>query len=230
MKYNHLFIDLDDTLWNTSLNSKITMKDVYIDYDFDKYYDSFDSFYSVYWENNCYLWGLYRKGQIDRRTLITERFLYPLRPFGIRDEYLALKISNDFMERTTHKRNLIPHAIEILKYLYGKYKLHILSNGFEEVQHKKMQNSGLSPFFTQVILSDHIGVTKPNPEIFRYALTKAQAIPEESLMIGDSLEADIMGAANYGLDQIWFNPENESIDGFTPTYVISSLLEIRNIL
>jgi putative hydrolase of the HAD superfamily len=230
MKYKHLFIDLDDTLWNTSLNSKITMKDVYVDYDFDRYYDSFDSYYEVYWENNCHLWGLYRKGLISRRTLITERILHPLRPFGIIDEYYAMKISDDFLERTTQKKNLIPYAMDVLEYLQGKYKLYILSNGFEEVQYKKMQNSGLSPFFTHVILSDDIGINKPNPEIFEYALKKAQADCAESLMIGDSMEADIVGAANYGLDQIWFNPEKESAGEITPTYTISSLLEIKDIL
>lgn len=228
--YEHIFIDLDDTLWNTTLNSKETMRDVFFDYKFDLYYADFESFYTTYWDYNCHLWKLYRQGKIGKNTLIVERFLHPLRPFGIIDESFALRINNDFLEQTTHKKNLIPYALEILEYLHPKYHLHILSNGFEEVQYKKMKNSGLISFFDKIILSDDIGTNKPDPRIFEYAMQKTKAKTENSIMIGDSWEADIVGAKNSGINQIWFNPLKEQAEEFEPTHMIYCLSELKEIL
>lgn len=230
MRYTNIFIDLDDTLWNTRVNSKRTMATVFTDYGFEKYYENFESFYAIYWNNNCKLWDDYRHGRISRHELIVERFRMPLKRTGRTDEQFILKLNHDFLERTTHQKELLPHAIETLDYLKGKYHLHILSNGFKEVQYAKMENSGLMPYFEKIILSDNVGANKPSPAIFEEAVKEADTSIESSLMIGDSWDADIIGAHDYGMDQIWFNRDKEEAKIFSPTYTIHSLSEIKEIL
>lgn len=229
--YKHLFIDLDDTLWDIHQNSKECLLEIYNDYGYNKFYKTFEDYYNVYMPNNHYLWGLYREGAIDKDKLIVERFLFPVREFGIDDNVYAKELSDDFLERTTCKTKLVDGAIELLDYLKAQnYQMHILSNGFEEVQYKKIENSRLKPYFNKIILSDHVGVNKPDGKFFSYALKEAKAKPSESLMIGDSWEADILGAYNSGIHQIWFNPEGLDSNGFTPTYDVKTLQEIKQIL
>ena len=139
-------------------------------------------------------------------------------------------MNDEFLERTTVKTKLIPHAMEILEYLRPSYRLYILSNGFREVQFKKLSNSGLSPYFAKMILSEDACIQKPHKAIFDFALKNTNSRRSETLMIGDSWDADIVGAHNAKIDQLWFNPKNLSKNGFTPTYTIQSLLEIKNIL
>ncbi|MEA4904282.1 MAG: YjjG family noncanonical pyrimidine nucleotidase, partial [Petrimonas sp.] len=138
--------------------------------------------------------------------------------------------SDDFLERTTRKTRLIDGSIELLDYLRPKYRMHILSNGFREVQFKKIENSGLQPYFDKIILSEDAGVNKPHPDIFTYALKNTNSRRNEALMIGDSWEADIAGAQKSRIAQIWFNPARISSDGFEPTYTVKTLAEIKEIL
>ena len=228
--YKHLFIDLDDTLWDIHNNSKECLVEIYNDYGYNKYYESFDDYYNVYMPSNFHLWGLYRNGTINKDELIVERFLVPVREFGIDDADYAKKLSDDFLERTTLKTKLVDGTMDLLEYLKPKYKMHILSNGFREVQYKKIENSGLKPYFDKIILSDDIGINKPHIEFFNYALEKTKANPSDTLMIGDSWDADILGAYNSDIHQLWFNPEGFPSDGFTPTYCVKSLDEIKDIL
>lgn len=228
--YKNLFIDLDDTLWDIHHNSKECLKEVFDDYGYIKYYKCFDDYYNVYMPSNHHLWGLYRKGEIDKDELIVERFLVPVREFGIDDAAYAKKLSDDFLERTTLRTKLVDGTINLLEYLKPKYKMHILSNGFREVQYKKMENSGLSLYFEKIILSDDVGINKPHIDFFNYALEKTNSCPTETLMIGDSWDADILGAYNSNIDQLWFNPGELQSDGFTPTYCVKSLAEIKEIL
>ena len=146
------------------------------------------------------------------------------------DTKFALKLNNEFLHLTTLKKKLVPHAIETLDYLHEKYKLHILSNCFEEVQHKKMENSNLLKYFDKIILSDNIGVNKPNPILFEYALKQIDCDRENVCMIGDSWEADIVGARNSHIDQIWLKPKDEKEYEIKATYTINSLNEIISIL
>ena len=229
-KYKSLFFDLDDTLWDTSHNNKACLEEIYVDYRFGNWYDSFDAFYARYMPNNLRLWEAYRNNEIDRRTLILERFLHVLRPIGIDDEAFVLKLNKDFLQRTGTKTKLIDGAIDLLEYLFPKYRLFILSNGFREIQSLKMQNSGLSPYFARSLLSEDVSIQKPNREIFDYALKSTNSRRSESLMIGDSWEADIVGAQNAGLDQIWFNPSNPEAKAPQPTFTVRSLPEIKEIL
>lgn len=230
MKYKNLFIDLDDTLWDTLHNNKECLEELYTDYQWDRYYTSFEAFYNIYMPNNEKLWEQYRNHQIDRQTLIFERFHYILSPMGINDKEKVLAINDIFLQRTTTKTRLIPGAIELLEYLRPSYRLYILSNGFREVQFKKLANSGLAPYIERMILSEDAGIQKPHKEIFDFALRNTNSRRRESIMIGDSWEADITGAYNSKIDQIWLNPAGIPEKGFTPTFTVSRLLEIKNIL
>lgn len=190
MKYKSLFIDLDDTLWDTYHNNKECLEEVYAAHHFDRYYASFEAFFDIYWPHNNLLWEQYRNNEIDRQTLIIERFRYMLRPMGIEDKKSVLAINNDFLQRTTRKTRLVPGAIELLEYLRPSYRMYILSNGFREVQFKKLSNSGLAPYFERMILSEDACIQKPHKGIFDFALKNTNSRRGESLMIGDSWEAD----------------------------------------
>lgn len=228
--YESLFIDLDDTLWDIHLNGKECLEEVYIDYGYSNYYPTFQDYYDVYMPSNNHLWGLYRQGIIKKEELIVERFLVPVREFGINDPKYAKNLSDDFLERTTHKTRLIDGAIELLDYLKPKYRMHILSNGFSEVQFKKIENSGLRPYFDKIILSEDANINKPHADMFTYALKNTNSKRNKTIMIGDSWEADVVGARNSKIDQIWFNPLCNKPVGFEPTYTVDSLIKIKDIL
>lgn len=230
MKFKNLFIDLDDTLWDTSYNNKICLEELFVDSCWNRHYASFEAFFSMYMPNNERLWAQYRNHEIDRQTLILERFAYVLRPMGIVEKEAILSINSDFLHRTGKKTRLVPGAIELLDYLQPRYKLYILSNGFREVQANKMDNSGLSPFILKTILSEDVGIQKPHKGIFDYALINTNSRRKETLMIGDSWEADIVGARGAGISQLWFNPDNKKTDGFEPSFAVRSLSDICNIL
>ncbi len=230
MPYKHLFIDLDDTLWDIHQNGKECLQEIYVDYGYDKFYPAFEDYYNVYMPENHRLWAQYRNGEIRKEELIVERFLAPIRRFGIDDPVYAKNLSDDFLERTTRKTLLIAGAMDLVKYLRPRYTLHILSNGFTEVQYKKIENSGLRPFFDKIILSEDAGINKPHADFFTYALKNTNARRKESIMIGDSWDADIVGAYNSKIAQIWYNPHDAEHVGFEPTYTVKSLSEIKNIL
>lgn len=230
MKYRNLFIDLDDTLWDTYHNNKECLEEVYTAHHFERYYASFEAFFAIYWPNNNLLWEQYRNNEINKQTLIIERFRHMLRPMGIADVESVLAINKDFLQRTTHKTRLVPGAVELLEYLRPSYRMYILSNGFREVQALKLSNSGLAPYFGRMILSEDACIQKPHKAIFDFALRNTNSRRTESLMIGDSWEADIVGAHNSRIDQLWLNPEACPSKGFTPTYTVASLEEVKGIL
>ncbi len=230
MKYKNLFIDLDDTLWDTYHNNKECLEELYTDYHWDRHYASFEAFFAIYMPNNESLWAQYRAHKIDRQTLILERFAFVLHPMGIHDKETILSVNKDFLRRTGAKTRLIPGAVELLEYLQPRYKLYILSNGFREVQANKLNNSGLAPYIEKTILSEDAGIQKPHKGIFDFALVNTNSRRKETLMIGDSWEADIIGAQQAGIEQLWFNPDNKPANGFKPTFTVRSLSEIKNIL
>ena len=229
-KYKSLFFDLDDTLWDTAYNNKICLEEIFCDYQFGRYYPSFEDFFNAYMPHNLMLWEQYRNHQIDRRTLIIERLLHVLRPMGIDDEAFVLKLNDDFLQRTATKTKIITGAIELLDYLAPHYRLFILSNGFREIQALKMQNAGLAPYFERIILSEDVYIQKPHRKIFDHALKSTNSRRSESLMIGDVYEVDVTGARNARIDQIWFNPNHEAPRGHPPTFTVHSLAEIKDIL
>lgn len=226
LMYKNIFIDLDDTLWDTAHNNKECLKEIYADYDMKRHYASFEAFYDIYMPHNLDLWAKYREGIIDRQTLIIERFRYVTAPIGIEKKEDVLSLNNDFLMRTTKKTKLIDGAIDLLEYLYPRYRLFILSNGFREVQSLKMENSGILKYFERIILSEDAEIQKPHKGIFDYALINTNSKRNESVMLGDSWDADIVGAYNSKIDQIWFNPKCEEPKGFVPTVTIKDLKEI----
>ncbi len=230
MTIKNLFIDLDDTLWDIHQNGKECLEEIYIDYGYEKYYPTFEAYYDVYMPNNHRLWALYRDGAIQKNELIVERFLVPVREFGVDDPLYAKKLSDDFLERTTRKTRLIEGTIELLEYLKPKYRMHILSNGFREVQYKKIENAGLAPYFDKIILSEDAGINKPHPDMFTHALKNTNSSRDQTVMIGDSWEADIAGAYNSRIAQIWYNPGQIAPKEFEPTHTVRQLVEIKDIL
>lgn len=231
MKYKSLFIDLDDTLWDTDANMRQSLSELYEQHQMEKYFDSFEQFDRLYTPHNHNLWSQYHQGEIKKEFLMAERFVYPFSQVGYDiDRVYARQLNDEFMLNTTTKTKLVSGAIELLDYLAVNYKMYILSNGFEEVQYKKLANSGIDKYFDKVILSDQVGYNKPHPKIFDFALKSTNSRKKESIMIGDNFDTDITGAKNSNMDQIFFKNIGEYNIKFDPTYTVCKLQEIHNIL
>jgi len=228
--YKHLFFDLDRTLWDFEANSLNTLREIFENrYLQEKGIKSFDIFLRFYKTYNHQLWDQYKAGQIKKAFLSIERFRGTLKNFNINDEELAYNISQDYITISPTKTKLFPNTKEVLEKLSAKYQLHIITNGFNEVQFDKLKNCGLDVFFHQIITSEMVGVQKPAAEVFEYALTKAGAQKTESVMIGDDQEVDIIGAANFGIDQIFVNYHKETLI-CQPNQEVHELLELLAIL
>ena len=224
--YKHLFFDLDRTLWDFDAAAEVAFEHIY-----EKYHlkslgiPSAHEFHEVYHPLNEALWVLYRADKITKEELNRTRFLKPLEHYGIHDVELADHLSEDYVYWSPRIVRLIPGTMELLEYLKPKYHLHLITNGFEEVQGTKLTLSGMKPYFETLTVSEEVGVKKPNPEIFQYALRKANAKAEDSLMIGDEMAVDIDGARAAGMDTVFFNPKGEKIEG-ERTFEVCKLLEI----
>lgn len=229
-KYKNVFFDLDDTLWAFSENSRDTFKEVYLKYNFDTYFDSFEHYYGLYLKRNVELWEEYAEGKVTKDELNEQRFFYPLQAVGVNDPKLSKRFSEDFFAIVPTKEKLMPYAKEVLEYLKPNYNLYIISNGFRELQSKKMQASGIDSYFKKIILSEDIGVMKPYPEIFHFALSATQSELRESIMIGDNWKADITGAKGVGMDQVYYNVEEREEFPFEATHVVMGLEELKRIL
>lgn len=205
----HIFFDLDHTIWDFDRNAQETLLELYEAYQLKALgLHSAQDFIDRYTENNHRLWAKYHLGEITKETLRTERFRNTFLELGVSPEQVPQQFEDDYVRISPTKTNLFAGAEKVLTYLQKKYQLHIISNGFKETTLTKMEVSGLNPYFTQVIISEDVGVNKPNKAIFEHALAKAAAEKQESIMIGDSLEADIRGAQDFGLQAIFFNPLN----------------------
>lgn len=229
-EYRNLFIDLDDTLYDFSAASREAFKETYEQLHYERYFDSFEHYMEIYTPYNLEMWRLYGEGKITKEELNRRRYSYPLEAVGVNDQKLAAEFCREALGRIPTKGNLVSGATELLEYLRPKYRMYILSNGFVELQSRKMATAGIKRYFDDIILSEEIGVNKPRPELFEYALKKAGAKLEESIMIGDMFDTDIVGAANIGMDQIFFNPKQMTGTSFKPTYEVRQLLEIKKIL
>ena len=229
-KYKHIFFDLDRTLWDFDAAAEVAFERIY-----EKYHlkslgiPSAHEFHEVYHPLNEQLWVLYREDKITKDYLNRTRFMQPLAHYGIHDTALADHLSEDYVYWSPRIVRLVPGTMELLDYLKPKHHLHLITNGFQEVQHTKLSGSDLEPYFETLTVSEEVGVKKPNPEIFLYALRKANASPAESLMIGDEMAVDIDGARAAGIDTILFNPKGETIEG-ERTFEVKSLKEIMGIL
>lgn len=229
-RYTHLFIDLDKTIWDFDRNARLTFKELYTHYSLDRSgIRGVEEFFSVFNRINEMLWGLYRDNQIKKEVMNIRRFELALNEFGIDDLIMATHMAEDYVTWSPLKTELFPHSREALDYLFDRYALHLITNGFEEVQQTKLDVNDLRKYFKTITTSEEAGVKKPDNGIFRLALNKAGAIPQESLMIGDDLVVDMAGARAIGMDTLYFNPERhahqESID-----HEVHSWLEVMKIL
>lgn len=227
--YTCIFLDLDRTLWDFEANSREAFLEMFEKYNLNRIFPDFESFHQTYRRFNHQLWEDYRQGKIAKEALKYVRFQMTLEAFGKKDMQLARQLGSDYVAISATKTHVFPYAHEVLTYLKARYRLFIITNGFEEVQYKKIRNSGLEEYFEGIITSEQAGVQKPHGEIFRLALQKAAVTPEESLMVGDDIEGDIKGAQAWGMDQVYFNPGKQRHQA-QPTYEIQSLQELRDFL
>jgi putative hydrolase of the HAD superfamily len=242
MRYKDLFIDFDDTLYDTYGNAVIALRETFDEFHLGRFFPDPQVFYDAYWRANVDLWSRYSKGEITRDYLIEERFRRPLMTSeAFRAEaslspsltpYL-LRMSDRFLDFCSSKPGLVDGARELVDYLKQKgYRMHITSNGFHEVQYKKLAACGLRDYFDTIILSEDAGANKPSQAFFAYALQRSEASPSTTLMIGDNLQTDILGALNAGLDALLFNRWNVETDACpqAPTFVVNTLHEIEGVL
>ena len=229
-KYKHIFFDLDRTLWDFDAAAEVAFERIYEKYGLkEKGIPSAHDFHEVYHPLNEHLWELYRENKITKDDLNRTRFVLPLEHYGIHDVDLADHLSEDYVYWSPRIVRLVPGTMELLEYLKPKCHLHLITNGFQEVQDTKLTLSGMKPYFETLTVSEEVGVKKPNPEIFHYALRKANARAEESLMIGDEMAVDIDGARTMGMDTLFFNPTGAEVAG-ERTFEVRRLAEIATCL
>ena len=229
-RYKNLFIDLDDTIYDFSAASRESFHETYDLLHYERYFDSFEQYMQIYEPYNLELWRIYGEGKITKAELNRRRYLHPLETVGVNDPQLAETFCHEALGRIPTKNKLVDGAMELLEYLKPKYRMHILSNGFKELQSHKMRTSGILHYFDSLILSEDIGINKPRRELFEYALQKSGSQVNESIMIGDMFDTDIAGAAGVGMEQIYYNPKEKKGHPFTPTYEVNHLLQIKEIL
>lgn len=222
----HIFFDLDHTLWDFDKNSEFAFDTIFKQQGFDI---ELSDFLNIYIPRNQHYWKLYQDNQITHDDL---------RYYRLKDVFDALQIeisesmihllSDEYIKYLPEYNHLFDGALEMLDYLKPKYQLHIITNGFASVQTKKMKNSNIDHYFETITNSEMAGVKKPHKKIFDFALSLSNASKEESLMIGDSYEADILGAQNAGIEAIFFNEQNIQTD--MPVFQVNHLLELKKIL
>lgn len=220
-----VFFDLDHTLWDFDKNSTLAFQEVFLNNSINI---NLEEFLKIYIPKNLEYWKLYQKDRITKENLRYLRLKDTFNVLGYQlDDKVINKLSNDYLLNLPKNNYLVKDTIEILEYLKPKYKLHIITNGFEEVQKAKLVNSQIDHFFTHIVNSDMAGVKKPNPLIFEMALNKAKAAPANAIMIGDSYEADIIGAGNVGMNAIHFEVHKANVKH---NVLINNLLEIKHYL
>jgi YjjG family noncanonical pyrimidine nucleotidase len=231
MKYKHLFFDLDHTLWDFEKNSSESLEDIYYSSDLNQYgISSLELFIESFLRINTALWDAFDKGNLHHSYIRQNRFKMVFEELGVTCPENHEEISEIYLQTLPGKKNLLEGALEVLEYVASKgYDVHIITNGFNDIQSKKILSSGIDHFFQNVITFENASAKKPDPQIFAYALEKANALPENSIMIGDNWIADVMGAKQSGIDQVYLNPAGLQFEE-TPTYDIRRLEELKLIL
>lgn len=228
--YQHIFFDLDHTLWDFERCSSETLEELYESHRISKLGDiTASQFVETFRQINRNLWTLYSAGQISQQALRKNRFNLILNALGVENEKVAAELAEDYLRLCPLKPHLLPYAREVLEYLKEKYHLHIITNGFADIQVVKLNSASITSYFKQVITSEKAGCQKPNRKIFEYALKQTNARPIECIMIGDSLDSDIQGAINAEIDHVYFNYEKITHQA-TPTYEIKCLSELMKLL
>lgn len=226
-----IFFDLDHTIWDFDKNAEESLQELYFKYKFDSLFDkeSPTRFIETYTINNHRLWGLYHHGKISKPELRKARFADTFTALGVDPELFPEEFELEYLAICPQKTNLFPHAHETLTYLNEKYNLHLISNGFKEACEIKMKKSNLNKYFKNIFISEVVGINKPDPRIFQFALETTGTQAPQSLMVGDNLDADIRGAMNVGMDAIFFNPNSVEKPEDVP-HMIVDLKELQSIL
>jgi YjjG family noncanonical pyrimidine nucleotidase len=244
-KYTHLLFDLDGTLWDLHTNTRLALEVLYAEFGFPL--EKFELFFRRYHYHNDRVWALYRNGKIEKEELRWQRFhsaMHDVEHHTNND--VLVSFANAFTELCPRQPHLLEGALDLLNYCHNRYHLSILTNGFIEVQGVKMECSGLKPFFPYVIHSEDAGVRKPHRGFFDYALRTVGAQPHECLMIGDDWDADILGARDLGIDQVFLTTTEDMLasmavhdsetyprrvrHNYTPTYTINNLSSLKQLL
>lgn len=208
----HIFFDLDNTLWDHRKNAYLTIRELFSQQKISETYNiDFELFHDAYHEINEKLWEQIRDGEIDKDYLRKYRFYNTFLKFEVDDQNLSDYFEHHFLDEILKYNELVPGAADLLDYLEAKdYKMHIISNGFQEVTERKCVLSGIADYFETITSADSVGVRKPRPEIFQYSLDLAKAEKSESIMIGDDWIADVKGAQRFGIDVIFFDVYNDN--------------------
>lgn len=224
----HIFFDLDKTLWDFDTNSRAAVLALYERYNMAEMgMEDFALFWETYNRNNDFCWEQYRQNRMPKAVLRYMRFQMTLEEFRVNNKWLVQTLSEEYIQTSPHHTNLVEGTVEILEYLSPRFPLHIITNGFEEIQQIKVQKAGIDHFFTELITSEKVGRRKPDPRIFQYALATTGCTAEKAVMIGDDWEADIQGSLNAGMKAIWFGPNRETILG--KAVKINHLKELKRI-
>lgn len=227
--YKHLFFDLDNTLWDFQANAREAFLDIFHELGLFTQIPDFNRFLELYEKYNEHLWKEYRKGRIKKDHMRTERMVMTFGELNIDDRELISRVSEMYVNTSPQKTNLFPGVHETLAYLSVKYKLYILTNGFSEIQVRKIQNCGLQGYFSKLFMAEMVGYQKPDRRFFEYAVKSLHAHKEDCLMIGDDPEADIRGAWNAGIDQVFCNTMKKKAV-IEPTWEIQEISELKGIL
>jgi putative hydrolase of the HAD superfamily len=210
MAYQHILFDLDGTLWDFHQNSKDTLHTLFGEHQLAECLKcDFEMYYKNYYQINDQYWALFRENKIDKNELRYGRFNASFKAFNFENLDLAKSMNDAYMNLSPYKTKLLEGTLDLLDYLINKYTLHIVTNGFPEVQHIKMSNSGLLPYFQELFISEEIGYNKPDKKIFEHIFEKLNTKASDCIMIGDSWEADIIGAMNVDMDYIYLGKESK---------------------
>lgn len=236
-KYTHLFFDLDNTLWDFEQNSRIALQNTLLHFGLNEKGVDFDAFFNSYSIHNSRLWGEYREGKVGKKDLKKLRFEQTFLELGIAG-IDPLEMNMQYLTEMPFQTNLVRGTVEILEYLFRKgYFLFIITNGFREVQLKKLDVSGLKKYFSKVYISEEIKAPKPSKTIFEHAIKSSNAKKEASLMIGDDFETDITGALRFGIDAAWLNSadlnlsvENQLFRESEGVYFLNEIIDLKKIL
>jgi YjjG family noncanonical pyrimidine nucleotidase len=210
--YRHLFFDLDHTLWDFDRNSAESIAELYDTHRLaDRGVPSADAFAEQFIIINKQLWADYDRDLIAHEYIREHRFPLVMNALGLTDTTGCAELNTDYLRLLPRKAHLTDAARDILEYLHGRYRMHIITNGFAEIQAVKMASADIAHFFEHVVTTTAADAKKPDPRIFEYALTVSGATVSESLMLGDNYEADILGAKAVGLDTVFYNPKGEVV-------------------
>jgi putative hydrolase of the HAD superfamily len=225
--YTHIIFDLDHTLWDTNTNAAMSLIEMFHHFKLEQYgIKSYQVFVEKYIAINNRMWTEYSLGRIKKSYLRAGRFELTLKQFGINDPVLVEQLADYFVDKTPQKKMLIPFAIELLNYVYGKYELAIITNGFSEAQQTKLRSSEIAHFFSKVIVSEEVGFHKPDPRIFFHTVELLNTSIDKCVMIGDNAETDIAGAIAAGMDCVYLNPTfaKHNLNVTYETHCLSNLI------